>query len=90
MLGSVRNFDHAELPPTGNNFATTCRAGFRTGLDTLRGVTPAAWHFTNNADIAGFAVDCNAYQGNNIAVLLDAAPTPAPGSNTTAVNQKAT
>jgi hypothetical protein len=27
MVGTVGNYDHAELPPTGNNFATTCRTG---------------------------------------------------------------
>lgn len=38
------------------------------------GITPAAWQFTDSADIAGFTVDCNAYLGTNITTLFGAAP----------------
>jgi Glycosyl hydrolases family 25 len=60
------------------------------GWTPYGGVTPAAWQFTDSADIAGFTVDCNAYQGNNIAVLFGATPIPASRSNTSAVNQDTT
>jgi hypothetical protein len=36
------------------------------GWDPYNGCTPAAWQFTDSANIAGFTVDCNAYKGANI------------------------
>lgn len=70
--------------PDGGGYASTIYAdsGGNTGAGwaPYGGATPAAWQFTNQARIAGHAVDCNAYQGDNIRVLfgttLTRTPTP--------------
>jgi len=60
------------------------------GWDPYGGVTPSAWQFTESANIDGYIVDCNAYQGTNINVLFGTAPAPAPGKSGTTVNQDVT
>ena len=60
------------------------------GWEPYGGVTPSAWQFTESANIDGYIVDCNAYQGTNINVLFGTAPAPAPGKSGTTVNQDVT
>jgi len=36
----------------------------------LGGATPAAWQFTDEANIDGFIVDCNAYKGTNLQEIV--------------------
>jgi hypothetical protein len=70
--------------PDGAGYASTIylNAGGDTGQGwaPYGGTTPAAWQFTNSADIAGFVVDCNAYLGADLRPLFGAtaATTPAP------------
>ncbi|MEY8018888.1 MULTISPECIES: GH25 family lysozyme [Mycobacterium] len=65
--------------PDGSGYASTIYAdsGGNTGEGwaPYGGVTPAAWQFTNSANIAGHTVDCNAYQGTDLRVLFDTTPT---------------
>ena len=67
-----------------------CGGNSGKGWEPYGGLTPAAWQFTSNAEIAGFTVDCNAYLGSEIAVLFGTAPTPPPLARSTTVNQDLT
>jgi hypothetical protein len=76
--------------PDGSGYASTIytNAGGNTGEGwaPYGGATPAAWQFTNSADIAGFIVDCNAYQGTDLRVLFGTTTpirTPTPDEATT-------
>lgn len=70
--------------PDGVGYAWTIYTN--SGGDTGSGwapygdTAPAAWQFTDRADVAGFVVDCNAYLGADLSVLFGAttASTPAP------------
>jgi len=66
--------------PGGSGYASTIYANSSgnsgEGWAPYGGATPAAWQFTNSADIAGLTVDCNAYRGADITVLFGTAPTP--------------
>jgi Glycosyl hydrolases family 25 len=70
--------------PDGTGYASTIyfNAGGDTGLGwaPYGDTTPAAWQFTDRADIASLNVDCNAYLGADRSVLFGAtaATTPAP------------
>jgi hypothetical protein len=68
----------------GSGYASTIYAnsGGNTGGGWMPygNATPGAWQFTNQADIAGFTVDCNAYLGNNITVLFGTAAAPSPST----------
>ncbi len=64
--------------PDGTGYASTIYAN--SGGDSgggwvpYGGITPAAWQFTDQADVAGVRVDCNAYLGPDITILFGAAP----------------
>jgi glycosyl hydrolase family 25 len=70
--------------PDGSGYASTIYANSGGnaggGWAPYGGVTPAAWQFTHRADIAGFTVDCNAYEGTDITVLFGTAPAPVDGT----------
>lgn len=78
--------------PDGTGYASTIytNSGANTGPGwaPYGGTTPAAWQFTDRADIAGFAVDCNAYPGADLSDLFGAtaatAPAPRPPGPTIA------
>jgi hypothetical protein len=61
--------------PDGNGYAWTIytNSGGNTGPGwaPCGGATPDAWQFTDRADIAGLAVDCNAYPGSDLTALFD-------------------
>lgn len=48
------------------------------GFTPYGGATPSAWQFTDQATVAGFTVDVNAYPGTDINVLFGTAAAPAP------------
>jgi hypothetical protein len=68
--------------PDGSGYASTIYANSGgnsgEGWAAYGGATPAAWQFTNSADITGFTVDCNAYRGRDITVLFGTAHAPEP------------
>lgn len=81
--------------PGGSGYASTIYANSGgnsgEGWAPYGGVTPAAWQFTDSADIAGVTVDCNAYLGSDIAVLFGITPASVPRSGGgTPANQGAT
>jgi hypothetical protein len=87
-LSSLANALVSSAYADGSGYASTIytNSGGNSGAgwEPYGDATPAAWQFTNSADIAGFTVDCNAYLGTAIRVLFGTAPTPAPDSSTTA------
>ena len=60
--------------PDGTGYASTIytNAGGHTGSGwaPYGNTTPAAWQFTDRADIAGITVDCNAYLGTDLTALF--------------------
>jgi hypothetical protein len=68
--------------PGGSGFASDIYAA--SGGDTgegfvpYGGATPAAWQFTNQANVGGFTVDVNAYLGTDINVLFGTATVAPP------------
>jgi hypothetical protein len=70
--------------PDGNGYAwtiyTNSNGDTGTGWAPYGGTTPAAWQYTDRADVAGLNVDCNAYLGTDLTVLFGMTPaiTPAP------------
>jgi hypothetical protein len=70
--------------PDGAGYASTIylNSGGDTGQGwaPYSGIAPAAWQFTDRANIAGAVVDCNAYLGADLSDLFGAtaATTPAP------------
>jgi hypothetical protein len=72
--------------PDGAGYASTIylNAGGDTGQGwaPYSGIAPAAWQFTDRANVAGVVVDCNAYLGADLSDLFGATaantPTPAP------------
>lgn len=68
--------------PDGTGYASTIYAS--SGGDTGQGwapygnTIPAAWQYTDRADVAGFTVDCNAYLGADLTVLFGVTPAIAP------------
>ncbi|HUH69426.1 MAG TPA: GH25 family lysozyme [Mycobacterium sp.] len=85
-LSGLANALVSSAYPDGAGYASTIYAN--SGGNSGEGwapygdVTPSAWQFTNSADIAGFTVDCNAYQGTDITVLFGMAPMPATAPDT--------
>jgi Glycosyl hydrolases family 25 len=73
--------------PDGTGYAwtiyTSSAGDTGSGWAPYSGVTPAAWQFTDRADIAGLNVDCNAYLDTDLTVLFGTTPTsgPAPVNN---------
>jgi Glycosyl hydrolases family 25 len=83
----VSGGDFSSLPalvssgyPDGGGYASVIYAN--SGGDSGEGwasygnATPAAWQFTDSANIAGFSVDCNAYRGTDITALFGTTPSP--------------
>jgi hypothetical protein len=70
--------------PDGTGYAwtiyTNSNGDTGSGWAPYGDTTPAAWQFTDRADIAALNVDCNAYLGADLNVLFGAttATTPAP------------
>lgn len=70
--------------PDGAGYASTiyvsCGGDTGSGWAPYGGALPAAWQFSDRADIAGVVVDCNAYLGGDQSVLFGAtaATTPTP------------
>lgn len=73
-LSDLANFLVSSAYPDSSGYASTIytNSGGNTGEGwaPYGGATPATWQFTNSADIAGFTVDCNAYQGTDLRVLF--------------------
>jgi len=63
--------------PAGAGYASTIYAeacgDSGEGWNPYGGATPAAWQFTDQANIDGFIVDCNAYKGTNLNELFTGA-----------------
>lgn len=95
-LSSLANALVSSAYPDGSGYAITIYtdSGGNTGdgWAAYGGATPAAWQFTDSADIAGFTVDCNAYLGTDITALFGTEPTPdstaRPGTPKRAANRK--
>lgn len=93
-LSSLSNALVSSAYRGGSGYASTIYANSGgdsgQGWTAYGGATPAAWQFTDSADIAGSTVDCNAYLGSDITILFGTTPTPirapASDSSTTAVN----
>jgi hypothetical protein len=81
-LAGLANAAVSSAYPDGSGYASTIYAnsGGNSGVGwaPYGGITPAAWQFTDHADIAGFRVDCNAYLGADITILFGAAATNQP------------
>jgi hypothetical protein len=81
-LAGLANAVVSSAYPDGSGYASTIYAnsGGNSGVGwaPYGGITPAAWQFTDHADIAGFRVDCNAYLGADITILFGAAATNQP------------
>jgi hypothetical protein len=57
------------------------------GWKPYGGASPAAWQFTNSADVAGLIVDCNAYQGTDIDALFSSTSAFATGLDAATVRR---
>jgi hypothetical protein len=87
-LAGLANGVVSSAYPDGAGYASTIYAN--SGGDSgggwapYGGITPAAWQFTDQADVAGVRVDCNAYPGPDITTLFGAASSPSPIDSGTA------
>jgi hypothetical protein len=81
-LSDLANALVSSAYPDGTGYASTIylNSGGNAGQGwaPYGDATPAAWQFTNSADIAGVTVDCNAYLGTDLTVLFGLAPAIAP------------
>jgi len=89
-LSNVPGLISSAYPSTAQGYAsdlyTSGGGDSGEGWAPYGGATPVMWQFTDAANIGGFIVDCNAFQGTStqLGQLLNptapAAPTPTPGA----------
>jgi hypothetical protein len=81
-LSDLANALASSAYPDGTGYASTIYANSDgdtgTGWAPYGNTTPAAWQYTDHANIASHTVDCNAYPGNDLTALFGAAPAIAP------------
>jgi hypothetical protein len=79
-LSNLANALVSSAYPDGTGYASTIYANgdgdTGPGWAPYGNTTPAAWQFTDRAEIAGFIVDCNAYLGTDLTVFFDSSTPP--------------